>query len=147
MNKILIALVLAVVMSGNAYAQDKLYYICIDAENRSETWKIDKSKKSATKSFIRETGIIEETEYQIKINEIIIGIGYYEKGLLKLFEAYYFLDRKTLEFLSFPDKTIKGTINIYSPDFCKVSDELMTRGFRKKTSTAKKLRYEKSIKF
>jgi len=147
MNKILIALVLAVVMSSNAYAKDKLYYICIDG-NGEETWTIDKSKESAYRYYIYKTGRISDDAYELRFYEYVIQIGkeYHERiSGIKKFRPVYKLDRRTLELKSIAD---------YSDDrarvdtkFCKVSEELETIEFRKIISTARKLEYEKSLKF
>ncbi|MDA9905128.1 hypothetical protein N9D00_06480 [Hyphomicrobiales bacterium] len=150
MNKILIALVLAVVMSGNAYASDKLYYICNDEEsNEIKTWVIDKSIKSAYIENVSRSGNILKTKYALRLYEYVIHIGNLFPGRSEKnrFEVYYKLDRQTLK-LSFQD----GNYNIpiihqRLTKFCKISEELETSEIIKKTSTARKLKYEKSLKF
>jgi len=151
MNKILIALVLAVVMSGNAYAKDKLYFICNDEEsNKIETWEIYRGKESAYRYFIYATGEIAETEYKLKMHDYYIIFTKLEyrnhKSTEKEYFNYYELNRQTLELKVFGAGYINNDFRV-DPKFCKISKKVETREFRKKISTTRKLKYEKTIKF
>jgi len=147
MNKILIALVLAVVMSGNAYADEtnKLFYVCNDKANKqAETWVINKSSNEATRRYIRTTGESYSVGYNLIIKDYLIEI---RNGV----KTYYTLDRKTLE-ISISDY-LSGMMKYPAykfradPKFCKVSSKEDTNEFHKKISAARKLKYEESIKY
>ena len=149
-NKILIALVLVVGLSGNVLASDKLYYICNDEEsNEIETWVIDKSRRSASRTYVRETGQTQETKFILTIGDFSIAIGrdvdfLNSQGRIRQkWQFFYRLDRKTLKLREI-NKDINSTVN---PSFCKPSSRDDTNEFLDKKITARKLKYEESIKF
>ena len=155
MNKILIALVLAVVMSGNVYAElDRggiLFLACNDKiSNKVETFIINKDTNRAFLQHVSITGEIEIKEYDLSILDYLIKLSI---GTAGNYNEYYSIDRRTLkikmsDYLKHQIKYNKSfNYKIANLSLCKVSSNKDTQELLERTSSAKKIQYEKEIKF
>jgi len=143
MNKILIALVLAVVMSGNAYAQsvkdNDLFYRCKDG-----TFHIRKNAVSKV-SIIRENG-------EIYTQNFLSNVSLYTIDLSWNMVTYYTINRKNLSItnniVNDYNKYINKAheFNVNAPT-CIVSDLETNRRVLLAGSKKVKEKYENSLKF
>tara|TARA_R110002012_G_scaffold321871_2_gene552008 strand:+ start:5470 stop:5940 length:471 start_codon:yes stop_codon:yes gene_type:complete len=156
MNKILIALVLAVGLSGNAYAEldrdDVLFLACSDEiSNKVEIFVINKDTNKAFIEYVSIAGEIEVKEYILKILDYSITLS---TAIIRSSPTmHYSIDRRTLkiEMSDFLKSTIKYSkflnYKITNLSLCKVSSQKDKNELLERISSAKKIQYEKEIKF
>ena len=169
MNKILIALVLAVVMSGNAYADEsikgsELYLICnnfedenlnIELHDKVVTFEINKVTKIAKQFSLKGTGNFVKVDYELEIKDFFIEMWRRNIGNnYDTREHLYNIDRKTLKISKSLDLSLRQNrlnmvleLPLNTLKSCNVSTKEVTEQFRNIMSVTRKLNYDKDIKF
>jgi len=157
MNKILIALVLAVVMSGNIYAEldrdDVLFLSCNDEiSNKMEIFIIMKDRNKAVVEYVSLTGEIKANQYDLTILDYFIKLSL-GNGMNR--REHYRIDRRTLKIKM--NNNLKTEIKYKKTEFlnykvtnlslCKVSSKKDKNELLERISSAKKIQYDKEIKF
>ena len=157
MNKILIALVLAVGLSGNAFAQNTLFLLCENKRlftlSEIEVFIFNKKTETGQSMFITESGKVKERKYVFTIGDHFYPIYDANTKDKSLENILYILSRKTLKLKFTPnhEKRFKDgdweEKRRVDPKYCKSVDINEGIKYFQKVKKEREIAHEEALKY